>query len=179
MINPKVILVDEKDNVLGEADKLEVHEKGLLHRAVSVLIYNSKGEWLLQKRANGKYHSSNLWTNTCCSHPYPGELSLKAAERRLMEEMGMECALNKVFDFCYFADLDNQLSENELDHVFAGVTDSLPILNPEEASEYRYISTENLLLEMKNQPSLFTEWFKIIVPRIIENNELIEVKLDL
>ena len=123
MINPKVILVNDTDDVIGFEDKLIAHQKGLKHRAISVLIFNSKGEWLLQKRAINKYHSGGLWTNTCCSHPYPEEVTQTSAERRLMEEMGMKTELNYLFHFSYCVVLDNELSENELYHVYIGKTD--------------------------------------------------------
>ena len=115
-----LILVDEKDNELGSMEKLQVHEKGLLHRAFSVFIFNTKGELLLQQRASEKYHSPNLWTNTCCSHPRTGEKTTNAVERRLMEEMGMQCDTTFQFQFLYKAYFDNGLIEHELDHVYFG-----------------------------------------------------------
>ena len=120
MSKESVILVDEKDNQVGLMPKLEAHQKGLLHRAFSVFIFNSDYELLLQKRAFSKYHSGGLWTNTCCSHPRDGEDTIDAANRRLYEEMGIETSLRKVFDFIYKAELDNNLTENEFDHVFYG-----------------------------------------------------------
>ena len=138
MSEEKVILVDKNDNQVGLMPKLEAHEKGILHRAFSVFIFNSKYELLLQKRASSKYHSGGLWTNTCCSHPREGEDILDAANRRLDEEMGIKTSLRKVFDFIYTAELDNNLIENEFDHVFYGVYDTDPILNKEEAEAVSY-----------------------------------------
>ena len=166
MINPKVILVNDTDDVIGIEDKLIAHQKGLKHRAISVLIFNSKGEWLLQKRALNKYHSGGLWTNTCCSHPYPEESTQTSAERRLMEEMGMVEELNYLFEFSYCIKLDNELTENELDHVFIGTSENLPKLNIAEACDYRYITTETLEEEINDTPEHFTEWFKIIFGKV-------------
>ena len=117
MSREKVILVDENDNQVGLMPKLEAHQKGLLHRAFSVFIFNSNYQLLLQKRAASKYHSGGLWTNTCCSHPRDGEKTEDAANRRLLEEMGIKTDLRKVYDFIYKAELDNELTENEFDHV--------------------------------------------------------------
>ena len=128
----KVVTVDEEDRVIGHLDKMEAHRKGVLHRAISALVFNSKGEWLLQQRAKHKYHSSLLWSNTTCTHPLIGESYLDAANRRLNEEMGMFASLEEVFDFTYKTKLDNDLFEHELDHVFIGYTDVSPNINPEE-----------------------------------------------
>jgi len=144
MSKENVILVDEKDNQVGLMPKLEAHQKGLLHRAFSVFIFNSDYELLLQKRASSKYHSGGLWTNTCCSHPRDGEDILDAANRRLHEEMGIKTNLRKVFDFIYKADLDNNLTENEFDHVFYGVYNDDPVLNREEADDFMWIDMETL-----------------------------------
>ena len=145
-----VILVDEKDNQVGLMPKLEAHQKGLLHRAFSVFIFNSDYKLLLQKRASSKYHSGGLWTNTCCSHPRDGEDIIDAANRRLNEEMGIKTSLRKVFDFIYTAELDNNLIENEFDHVFYGVYDTDPILNKEEAEDYKWIDMETLKNDIEN-----------------------------
>ncbi|MBN1820393.1 MAG: isopentenyl-diphosphate Delta-isomerase, partial [Prolixibacteraceae bacterium] len=118
MAETKVICVDENDNPIGEMEKMEAHEKAVLHRAFSVFIFNSKKELLLQQRSAGKYHSALLWTNTCCSHPVPGELTENAAKRRLKEEMGMNAELKFLFKFQYKAPFDNGLTEHEIDHVF-------------------------------------------------------------
>lgn len=158
-----VVLVDEHDEVLGQMEKLQAHENGLLHRAFSVFLFNSKGEMLLQKRAAGKYHSPNQWTNACCSHPKNGESYIEAARRRLSEELGIEADLEKKFHFIYKADVGQNLWEHELDHVFTGTYEGQFTLNPEEVSEVRFISFQDLELEMKEKPEAFTEWFKIIL----------------
>ena len=156
-----VILVDEKDNQVGLMPKLEAHQKGLLHRAFSVFIFNSDYKLLLQKRASSKYHSGGLWTNTCCSHPRDGEDIIDAANRRLNEEMGIKTSLRKVFDFIYTAELDNSLIENEFDHVFYGVYDIDPILNKEEAEDFKWIDMETLKNDIENNTDQYTVWFKI------------------
>ena len=156
-----VILVDEKDNQVGLMPKLEAHQKGLLHRAFSVFIFNSDYKLLLQKRASSKYHSGGLWTNTCCSHPRDGEDIIDAANRRLDEEMGIKTSLRKVFDFIYTAKLDNNLIENEFDHVLYGVYDIDPILNKEEAEDFKWIDMETLKNDIENNTDQYTVWFKI------------------
>ncbi len=140
--------------------------EGRLHRAVSVLIYNSEGELLLQQRAAGKYHSANLWTNTCCSHPRPGETAGHAAERRLREEMGLNCELKEAFSFIYKAHLDSGLTEYELDHVFTGICDMVPVPDPMEASAWKFVSMAHLKTDMEANPEQYTEWFKILIKRV-------------
>ena len=159
----QVLLVDENDQEIGIMEKMQAHREGLLHRAFSVLIFNSKNELLLQKRAVKKYHSGGLWTNTCCSHPRPEEQIVTAANRRLKEEMGIQAELNPLFHFIYKTELDNDMIEHELDHVLIGTSDSLPNLNPEEAEDYRFISLAELNKEIKAFPDNFTVWFKIII----------------
>ena len=168
-----VILVDEADNEIGWMEKLEAHKKPLLHRAISVFIFNSKGEWLLQRRALNKYHSNGLWTNTCCSHPLPGETSLEAAHRRLHEEMGLETDLKEIFWFTYKEPLDNQLTEHELDHVFVGSTDEYPSINPDEVSEWKYMKFDDLKTDIDNHPENYTVWFRMIFERV--NSELLKL----
>jgi isopentenyl-diphosphate Delta-isomerase len=164
-----VILVDENDIEIGQMEKLRAHESGDLHRALSVFLFNSKGELLLQQRALAKYHSPGLWTNTCCSHPRPGEQSKDAAVRRLQEEMGMSCLLEKSFDFIYRAEFENGLIEHELDHVFIGRSDNKPVINPAEVENWKYISKENLVADIHNNPDHYTVWFKICLQRVLDN----------
>ena len=159
----QVVLISEKDEVLGLMDKLQAHENGLLHRAFSVFLFNEKGELLLQKRAAEKYHSPNQWTNAVCSHPRMNETYIEGAERRLREELGINAHLTPKFHFIYKADVGGNLWEHELDHVFTGSFEGEFKLNPEEVSEVRYISMDALDEEMKNNPEHFTEWFKIIL----------------
>lgn len=162
-----VILVDEKDNQLGLMEKMEAHEKGLLHRAFSVFLFNSKGEMLLQQRAISKYHSGGLWTNACCSHPRNGEKTIDAAHRRLEEEMGFDCAIEKAFHFIYKSALDNDLTEHELDHVFIGQYEGEIKPNPEEVESYKYIAVPELVEDVKNNPQNYTEWFKICLEEVL------------
>ena len=166
MEEPHVILVNEKDQVLGSMPKMEAHLKGELHRAISVFIFDTDGNWLLQRRAPHKYHSANLWTNTCCSHPFPNETSLDAANRRLMEEMGLDCELNFAFKFLYRAKLDSDLIEHELDHVFIGFTNQVPMPDSEEVSEWQIISFFDLVQDAELNPEKYTEWFKLLYKKV-------------
>ncbi len=161
-----VILADNDDNQIGVSEKMEAHRRALLHRAVSIFICNTKGEWLLQRRALTKYHSNGLWTNTCCSHPNPNESSIDAANRRLMEEMGMRCELNELFSFTYKEVLDNELTEYEFDHVFIGITDEKPIINLDEVMEFKYIIFSDLQKDIELNPNDYTVWFKMIFERV-------------
>lgn len=154
-----VILVDENDNEIGLMEKIEAHEKGLLHRAFSILIFNSDGEMLLQQRALSKYHSPGLWTNACCSHPRKGETILEAANRRLKEEMGMESSLTILTHFIYKAGFDNGLTEHELDYVLKGETDAQPLINTHEVHDFRWIKPSELSVWVKSNPQDFTVWF--------------------
>lgn len=166
-MSERVVIVDDSDTEIGTRDKLEAHELGALHRAFSVLIYNSEGEFLLQRRAQEKYHSPGLWSNACCSHPRPGERIEDAVERRLMEELGLNCKTRFSFKFKYHVAFENGLIEHEIDHVFIGQCDHLPELNPDEVSEFRYISIDDLKSEIGRNPENFTFWLK----RILEYDE--------
>lgn len=161
----EVILVDEQDRELGTLEKMEAHQKALLHRAISVFITNTKGEWLLQQRTLDKYHSKGLWTNTCCSHPMPGETTLQAAHRRLHEEMGLQSDLKEVFSFSYIQELENGLTEHEYDHVFVGVTDDIPEPHPDEVMDFKYISYSDLKKDIVQNPQNYTVWFRLIYER--------------
>ena len=154
-----VILVNEQDEAIGLMEKMEAHEKGLLHRAFSILIFNSEGEMLLQQRALSKYHSPGLWTNACCSHPRNGETILEAANRRLSEEMGMQTELSVLTHFIYKADFDNGLTEHELDYVVKGITNENPTINPDEVNAFRWISISDLNKWVTTSPTDFTVWF--------------------
>ena len=168
MIENEVILVDVNDNPIGTMEKMEAHEKAVLHRAISVFIVNSQGEWLLQQRTLDKYHSKGLWTNTSCSHPYPGESSLDAANRRLTEEMGLKAELTELFSFTYKQELENNLTEHEYDHVFYGISDELPQPNPNEVMDYEYISFTEMKKNVEQHPENYTAWFKLIYERVGE-----------
>jgi isopentenyl-diphosphate Delta-isomerase len=162
----EVILVNEKDEQVGTMEKMEAHEKALLHRAFSVFIFNSDGEMLLQQRALTKYHSGGLWTNACCSHPFPGEETMIAAGRRLQEEMGFVTPITKVFDFVYKAEFDNGLTEHEFDHVFTGVYEGEIKMNKEEVSDYSYKSIASIAKSLQTHPQKFTAWFHLAFPEI-------------
>ena len=163
-----LILVDEHDQELGSMDKLSVHQKGLLHRAFSVFIFNSKGELLLQQRADDKYHSGGLWTNTCCSHPRAGEELEMAVDRRLEEEMGMQCHTDFKFSFIYKMEFENGLTEHEFDHVYFGRSDEMPVPNPLEVKDFRYIRLDDLNTEIEQRPKEFSAWLKICLPKVLE-----------
>jgi len=155
----RVILVDENDDETGTMPKLDAHQAGRLHRAFSVFIINSAGEILLQRRADGKYHSSGLWTNTCCGHPRPGEPTRDAAQRRLHEEMGIDCALKEAGQFVYRADVEPGLVEHEFDHVFTGSFEGSPLPDPAEVSEWRWIAPVALRDWVSRESTAFTAWF--------------------
>lgn len=161
-----LILVDEYDVPVGTMEKMEVHKKALLHRAFSVFIFNDKGEMLLQKRSDKKYHSAALWTNACCSHPAPGQLTIQAAAKRLFEEMGFTTTLEKAFDFIYKAPFDNGLTEYEFDHVFVGTYNSTIVPNKEEVSDYCYKNIDEITNSLQSHPQKYTAWFKIAFPKL-------------
>lgn len=158
-----VILVDEHDNETGTMEKMEAHQKGLLHRAFSIVIFNSKGEMLLQQRAAEKYHSGGLWTNACCSHPQPGETLEEAGKRKLLQEMGFVCDLNYSHKFIYKVELDNHLTEYEWDYVLIGYYDGAPSVNPDEAQSWKYQSLESIRKDAEQNPDTYTCWFKLML----------------
>ena len=162
----QVILVNEQDEPVGFMDKMEAHEKGLLHRAFSVFIFNKNGEMLLQQRAIDKYHSGGLWTNACCSHPSPNEGSEAAAQRRLKEEMGFNTPIQKIFVFAYKTDFDNGLTEHEVDHVFIGNYDGVIDPDPAEVKSYAYLTMDIIRESIDKEPHLYTSWFKIAFPKL-------------
>lgn len=163
-----VVLVDSQDNELGIMEKLEAHQKGCLHRAFSIFIFNSNGDMLIQQRADSKYHSPGLWTNACCSHPAPGESILDAGNRRLKEELGLSTMLMHAFQFEYRESFENDLVEHELDHVLVGYCNENPKINTVEAKSFRWTSWNELMLDVKNNPENFTVWFKIILNQHLE-----------
>ena len=160
MQEQQVILVNERDEERGVMEKMEAHQKGLLHRAFSVFIFDKNGRMLLQQRAAEKYHGGLLWTNACCSHPYPGESVEEAAARRLNEELGFSTLLEKIFAFTYKADVENGLVEHEYDHVFVGEYEGEMKPNHKEVAAVAYHEMEDLAHMLQGQPSLFTAWFK-------------------
>lgn len=167
-----VILVDEFDNAIGTMEKLEAHQKGILHRAFSVLLFNSKGELLLQKRAIGKYHSGGLWTNTCCSHPLPGESMNEATRRKLIQEMGIDLNPEFFYKFIYKTNLDDNLIEHEYDHVFIGTYDGKPIINDEEVEDWKFTDLPSLRSDIQENPKAYTYWFKLIIEHPMLNTAI-------
>lgn len=162
MIEEQVILVNEQDEPIGLMNKMEAHEKAVLHRAFSVFILNDKNEVMLQQRAHHKYHSPLLWTNTCCSHQRAGETNIEAGKRRLFEEMGFQAELKELFHFIYKAPFDNGLTEHELDHVMIGYYNEAPIINPDEVESWKWLTIEAIKDDMIENPDAYTVWFKII-----------------
>lgn len=166
----EVILVDEKDRKTGVCEKMSAHRRGRLHRAFSVFVFGSAGRLLIQQRAAGKYHSAGLWSNTCCSHPRPGETTRQAAHRRLREEMGFDCSLRKIFAFRYKTDFGNGLFENEYDHVLAGTFDGAPKPCPSEVRDWKWISTAALQSDVRKHPVRYTSWLKKCLRRVLYHN---------
>jgi len=167
----EVILVNEKDEPIGLMEKIEAHEKALLHRAFSVFILNDKNELMLQQRAAHKYHSPLLWANTCCSHQRDGESNIEAGTRRMEEEMGFSVPLKELFSFIYKAPFDNGLTEHELDHVMIGYSNQEPLINTDEVADWKWMEIEAIRKDMEAQPELYTEWFKIIFDRFYHHIE--------
>ena len=168
MTEEQVILVNENDEQIGLMPKMEAHEKGVLHRAFSVFIFNDKNELMLQQRALEKYHSPGLWTNTCCSHQRDGETSLEAGVRRLQEEMGFTTHLKETTSFIYKAPFDNGLTEHELDHILVGSYNDIPEINTDEVASWKWMPLEDVKADIATQPDLYTAWFKIIFDRFYQ-----------
>ena len=164
----QVILVNKKDQPIGLMDKLEAHEKGALHRAVSVFIFNSDNQLLIQRRSLEKYHTPGVWSNTACSHPRNNESTISCANRRLFEEMGIIAKIRSVFSFLYKAKFSNNLIEHELDHVFIGFSNKKPNPNPEEVCDWKYIDETSLRKLLNDTPKTFSPWFKMCYERAFE-----------
>ena len=173
MEEEKVILVNEKDEKIGLMPKMEAHEKGLLHRAFSVFIFNNNDELMLQQRALDKYHSPGLWTNTCCSHQRDGESNIQAGKRRLKEEMGFTADLKESISFIYKAPFDNGLTEHELDHVLLGQFNGTPTINTNEVASWKWMKLEDVKEDLALHPEIYTEWFKIIFQKFYKHLNLI------
>ena len=169
MLEEMVVLVNENDEKIGLMPKQEAHIKGVLHRAFSVFVLNSKQEVMLQQRALSKYHSPGLWTNTCCSHQRDGEDSVTAGKRRLMEEMGFTCDLKETTSFIYKAPFDNGLTEHELDHILVGQYDGAPNINREEVADWKWMPIESVREDIGHNPKRYTAWFKIIFNQFYEH----------
>ena len=164
----QVILVNSEDKSIGFMEKIEAHQKGLLHRAISVFIFNDKEEMLLQRRALSKYHTPGIWSNTACSHPRKNETILHAAERRLDEEMGLKTQLNYGFKFLYKAEFKNGLTEHEMDHVFFGFSNEKPSINSSEVCDYQYLNQRKIDKMILQQPEIFSPWFKLTYKKVFE-----------
>jgi isopentenyl-diphosphate delta-isomerase len=163
----RVVLVNEQDKAIGIEDKIRAHMLGALHRAFSVFVVNSAGQLMMQKRAATKYHSRNLWSNTCCGHPRPEETIAHASRRRLREEMGFELNLKEVFSFVYRANLEDGLIENEYDHVLVGFFEGVPKPDPAEISEWRWVDLEEVSGDLKKNSENYTYWFRISFERFL------------
>jgi isopentenyl-diphosphate Delta-isomerase len=148
---------------------MEAHVKGILHRAFSILVFNSNKELLLQKRERNKYHSPSLWTNTCCSHPRYGETLDEAVKRRLKEEMGFTCELKEVFSFIYKVEFENKLYEHEYDHVFLGYYEGEIVPNKHEVEDYKWITFDDLNIDLQTNPHNYTHWFILLFNQIKDN----------
>lgn len=166
MDTTQLILVNEQDEQVGTIEKMQAHREGLLHRAFSVFIFDRQGKMLLQQRAASKYHGALLWSNACCSHPFPGETVEAAADRRLEEELGFKTSLEKIFAFTYRAEVENGLVEHEYDHVFVGIYEGETIPDTEEVAEVRYLSLQEVKQWMHNDPAKFTSWFRLVFDRV-------------
>lgn len=161
-----IAIVSPDDTINGYKPKLLVHQQGLLHRAFSIVVFNDKGEMLLQKRASAKYHSGGLWTNTCCSHLVEGKDMENYMHERLKHEMGFDCELKPAFVFHYKAEFENGLIENEIDHVYTGTWNGTPLPDPAEADGYRWASPKSIKEEMLVHPEIFTVWFMGIMEKL-------------
>ena len=159
----KVILVNQNDEEIGFEEKIKAHKQGKLHRAFSIFIFNGQKQLLLQRRNKAKYHCAGLWSNTCCSHPKPGEVLEDAVHRRLKEEMGFDCELKEIFNFTYRAKLDNGLIENEFDHVFIGNFEGSFKPNPEEVDDWKWISINELKEDINKNSRKYTSWLRVIL----------------
>ena len=164
----RVILVDESDREIGSEEKLEAHRQGKLHRAFSIFVFNPDGQILLQKRSTKKYHSDGLWTNTCCSHPRPGEPMDQEVQRKLMQEMGFQCNLQWAFNFTYRVQFENNLIEHEVDHVFIGRYDGSPKPNPDEVDDWKWMDLEELINDVKKNPDIYSHWLTVCIDQVLE-----------
>ena len=164
-MSDQIILVDEKDKPIGSGEKLAVHQKGQLHRAFSILVFNSHDQLLIQQRADSKYHCPGIWANTCCSHPLVGETIGQAAHRRLEEEMGFDCVLEEKGSFIYKVVFDNDLIEHEFDHVLVGYYDGDIKINSQEVKDSCWLELASLKKDMTLFPDKYAPWFKIIIDK--------------
>jgi isopentenyl-diphosphate delta-isomerase len=178
-LKEEIILVNEKDQVIGVGEKIQTHLIGALHRAFSTYIFNSAGQLLLQKRSSTKYHSQGLWSNTCCGHPRPGEAIEEAARRRLGEEMGFDCEVREVFEFVYHAKLDNGFYEHEYDHVLVGTCDDIPTPNQDEVADWKWTDLTAIMIDMGKHPENYTYWFRTSFDELCRSIKSINVDSDM
>ncbi len=171
----EVILVDSTDRPIGVMEKMQAHLQGRLHRAFSVFLFNDQNQILLQRRAFHKYHSGGLWSNTCCSHPKPGEKTTDAVHRRLQEEMGISCPVFPVFQLQYHATVDNGLQEHEFDHIYVGHYSGIPNINQNEVADWLYCDLDDLRIDMNRRPESYSKWFRIALPQLLE--KMPEIKI--
>lgn len=168
MTGEYVILVDEENNQTWTMEKLEAHQKWVLHRAFSIFLFNQKGELLIQQRDIWKYHCWGLWSNTVCSHQREWEETLDASVRRLDEELGIiyeKEDLEEVGSEIYRAEFNNGLTEHEYDFIVIGKYNEWVVMNPEEVMNYQWISIPDLKNDMEGNPEEYTPWFKIIMQK--------------
>jgi isopentenyl-diphosphate delta-isomerase len=163
----RVVLVDETDREVGTEGKMAAHLAGKLHRALSVFVFNRDGALLLQRRATAKYHSAGLWSNTCCSHPRPGEVPAAAAHRRLVEELGFDCPLQPAGTCLYRRALPGGLIEHELDHIFVGRFDGVPSPDPDEVAEWKWVQVDDVAADLRVHPERYSAWFGLALERVL------------
>ncbi len=170
MKQEQVILVNKNNKRIGIEEKMKAHIDAKLHRAFSIFVFNEKNELLLQQRAKSKYHCGGMWANTCCSHPRPSETYMQAIHRRLQEEMGFDCDLEKSFCFIYKEKFDNGLTEYEYDCVFIGHIDSKTKIKPnsEEVENYKWVNPKKLERDIIKNPEKYTVWLKIAFKKLME-----------
>jgi isopentenyl-diphosphate Delta-isomerase len=167
-MNSPIVIVNDKDEITGTQGKLDVHKNGVLHRAFSIFVMNEKNELLLQQRAQDKYHSGGLWTNTCCSHGLPDRLLEDVIHEKLVQEMGFDCPIKKLFTFRYTAEFENGLIENEIDHVYVGQYNGEPVPNPTEVHDWKWIALYDIKEMIHTEPEKYTYWFRNLIEPFTE-----------
>lgn len=171
MTEDLLILVDEADREIGTLPKTEGHlGAGILHRAFSVFLFDTDGKVLIQERAPGKMLWPGFWSNSCCSHPRPGETTGAAAQRRVREELQLECRLSFLYKFRYQAAFGTVGSEHELCHVYAGYASGKASIDPLEIAAIRWVTPAELNLEIATDPERFSPWMKLEWQEITANH---------
>lgn len=157
-----LVLVDADDREVGTLGKVACHlGDGVLHRAFSVFLFNPAGEVLLQQRAAGKMLWPGFWSNSCCSHPRPGEDTAAAARRRVREELQVECRLQYLYKFQYQARFGDVGSEHELCYVYAGFTGETPVADPAEVAALHWLTPAALTTAVAADPDRYSPWMKL------------------